>query len=375
MTKRKTMLVSLVFMTSALLTAETYICKEPGKPINLRRSNYTKVPLWNNSCHSVKIIDLSGNSIGYIGEASFRLIQNLTILYLNASGLQNISENAFGGNTCLEELYLQENKLSEFPMKLIQHLPKLRTLSIYSNRFLKINGFSSLNAQLEMLSLGPQQTMHSLDTLDFRHLSSLKVLNLTKMNIVNVPHFHPSSFIEHIDLSSNDLEFNANDFENCERLKSISFKACNIDKLVFDLFKSQKNLKKLDLTENPLKSDFHTNYAVIRSLVDKRIQVEVTCLECSNWCNNIFPTLKIVCNAHEKKYNWCLKQCPQNSAVNNGNKHRESSINYTLLIICILMVMLFIFITTIIFCKMKGSRKLEILRPEGSSHITNTTYT
>lgn len=369
---RKTMLLPLVFMTSALLTAETFNCKGPGKRLNLSRRSITEVKSWNSSCYSVTTIDLSGNSIVNIGKESFRPIQNLTILYLNASGLENLSENAFGGNKCLEELYLQENKLSEFPMKLIEHLPNLHTLSIYSNRFLKINDFSSRNGKLKMLFLGPQLTMRSLDTLDFRGLRNLTFLNLTKMKIVNMPHFPSSSRIEQIDLSSNNLTFNANDFENCEHLQIISFKACNIDKLVVDLFKSQKNLKKLDLTDNPLKSDFQANYNVIRSLVNKNVQVEVTCRECTNLCNNSLPTLKIVCHAHEERYDWCPKQCPPNiSAVNSGNEHRESSINYTLWSICILMVVLIMFITTIIFCKMKGSRRLEILRPEGSSHNTN----
>ena len=242
-------------------------------------------------------LDLSGNHILTIEHSSFATLEELTHLNLTNNLVYELSADLFSNLTQLEELKLGKNKL-EFVYKdyfrglvslkhldlsenLLRTLPRdtfayltsMRTLRLNANRIrayacssleqlefldLSRNQISTLNFNVSLAGLARTLSHLDLSRNEFGHeatdlgfFACLRVLHLSETNSAFVLslRFRPTSSIEDLDLSGNDLALLPSDyFANLGNLRRLNLRGTNLVRLDFgSLF---EKLVHIDLSDN-----------------------------------------------------------------------------------------------------------------------------
>lgn len=175
------------------------------------------------------------NAFSYLPDDAFAGLNRLAVLDLNGAGLSNISENAFRGLPGLRSLNLFGNRLSTVPTQQLSGLTRLEELYIGQNDFivLESHSFKGLKnlkflditgaTQLEKVGKGAFEDNINLETIVLANNKKLSILEDT--TLLGLPK------LKHVTLRDNAI--------------------ISISEAVF----VGKELKQLDLTDNPLVCD------------------------------------------------------------------------------------------------------------------------
>ncbi|XP_072937154.1 uncharacterized protein [Epargyreus clarus] len=175
------------------------------------------------------------NAFSFLPDGTFAGLNRLTVLDLNGAGLFNISENAFKGLPGLRSLNLFDNRLSVVPTQQLSGLTRLEDLNIGQNDFLALESHS------------------------FKGLKNLKFLDITgatQLERVEKGAFEDNLNLETIILANNKklTIIEESSLLGLPKLRHVSLRDNAIISFSEAIFVG-KELKQLDLTDNPIFCD------------------------------------------------------------------------------------------------------------------------
>ncbi|EAT38602.1 AAEL009520-PA [Aedes aegypti] len=152
-----------------------------------------------------KHITFRDSVLRYLPKSLIDAFPNMTLLNLNQLKITSIENNAFHNAGELEHLYLQENRLKDFPRKVLDGARKLKTLVLSDNsietmpyNFKNNNNLDNLYINNNNLNLLPS----------FEYITQLQNFSASRNELgqVDSKQFMKQNKIENIDLSHNKLE-------------------------------------------------------------------------------------------------------------------------------------------------------------------------
>lgn len=184
-----------------------------------------------NGLGSLRMLNLSFNSLRTLPEGVFKGLINLEYLVLRVNALSELPERIFRGLSSLRLLWLQSNALSTLPEGIFDESGSLLELSLSKNNLstLPKEIFRGLNA-LEELSL-QDNALSSLPEGIFRELNSLQILLLYR------------NFLE---------ETRPGIFSGLSNLKELRLWGNSLTSLPAEVFRGLVSLESLQLGNNPL---------------------------------------------------------------------------------------------------------------------------
>eukprot|EP00062_Callorhinchus_milii_P004988 gi/632943980/ref/XP_007887250.1/ PREDICTED: leucine-rich repeat-containing protein 4B-like [Callorhinchus milii] len=238
-----------VFCTIAcfmhLSSGETFIPFSAQCPSQLNQST---------SARNVSVLNLSGGSFKTRYYECFKHYNQIQVLLLNSSNLETVENSAFSNIVHLNQLYLHDNRLTEFPSKPMASLTLLQVLVISNNSIkeIKSDAFQSLH-ELRELYLGPQLQLQDFQYQALLPLKKIKVLILKGLSLTYVPVINQMRLLQELDLSDNKIDRVLSQyFSELARLQILRLSGSGITFISKTAFRSQKNLKLLDLSGNEL---------------------------------------------------------------------------------------------------------------------------
>lgn len=198
---------------------------------------------------NITTIDLSYNNIMSIRPSSFVNVMNIRKLILKGNQLNAFKGEMFNTGTSLEELDISDNHISYlFPSSFRIH-PRLRKLNMANNKlnFFPSDLISTLQF-LETITLSGN-LLKNVDELDFARLPRLRHLYLADNSIeaLNEMAFHNSTQLQVIDLSGNKLDrIGERTFEGLLRLENLNLERNNLTELPDTIFERNR----LQMLEN-----------------------------------------------------------------------------------------------------------------------------
>lgn len=218
-----------------------------------------------NNLRNLTTVDLSFNSIMAIRPGTFINVMNMRFLSLKGNQLQSFKGEIFNTGTGLEEIDISDNQLSYlFPTSFRIH-PRLKRLVASNNKF---NFFpASIIAGLQFLEhidLSNNQ-LKTVEELDYARLPRLRqlILKNNKLESISEMAFHNSSQLQYIDLSMNKLErLGERTFEGLARIELMNLDSNNLSELPETLFERSR----LQMLENIILSNNKFETAPLKSL-------------------------------------------------------------------------------------------------------------
>ncbi|XP_045511285.1 toll-like receptor 6 [Colias croceus] len=175
------------------------------------------------------------NAFSFLPDDAFAGLNRLAVLDLNGAGLSNISENAFRGLPGLRSLNLFGNRLSIVPTEQLSSLTRLEELYVGQNDFIVLESHS------------------------FRGLKNLKFIDIT--GATQLERLAKGSFEDNLNLETIVLSNNKKlaiieegSLLGLPKLRHVSLRDNAIISLSETTFVG-KELKQLDLTDNPIFCD------------------------------------------------------------------------------------------------------------------------
>ncbi|XP_069489700.1 leucine-rich repeat-containing G-protein coupled receptor 6 [Ambystoma mexicanum] len=201
--------------------------------------------------HSLETLDLNYNQLMEFPVAIRRLAR-LQELGFHNNNIKAIPEKAFLGSPLLQTIHFYDNPIQFVGQSAFQYLPKLHTLSL--NGATDIKEFPDLKGttSLEILTL-TQTGICFLPMEMCQELPNLRVLDLSRNQIEELPSLHPCQKLEEIGLQHNRIKaVGADTFLHLGALRSIDLSSNSIRTVHPEAFATLRSLIKLDLTENQL---------------------------------------------------------------------------------------------------------------------------
>ncbi|XP_041355423.1 slit homolog 3 protein-like [Gigantopelta aegis] len=232
---------------------------------------------------SVLAFKISHCLIEEIVDDTFRYLHELISLDLTANRIKRITENGFVGASSLLYIDLSNNSLSQIPLFICSHVPKLTHLLLQKNQFQFINMTNVQNCHsLEAMDLsenifnsleGPKHPMTSLknlklghnifiairDSMTLKHFPAISELDFSWNQIVTIENasFDGIKSMHRLDLSNNNLTDSSADFRRVfQNLQSLTYLNLSSNGLTTGLdlaFEELSSLMELDLSYNRLK--------------------------------------------------------------------------------------------------------------------------
>nr|XP_033773231.1 leucine-rich repeat-containing G-protein coupled receptor 6 isoform X2 [Geotrypetes seraphini] len=204
-----------------------------------------------NGLHSLETLDLNYNELVDFPVAISNL-GRLQELGFHNNNIKAIPEKAFEGNPLLQTIHFYDNPIQSVGKSTFQDLPKLQTLSL--NGATDIREFPDLTGttSLETLSL-TRAGIWVLPRGMCRQLPDLRILELSRNQIEELPSFHCCQKLEEIGLHYNKIrEIRADTFEQLLVLWSIDLSNNAIQNIHPEAFVTIRSLVRLDLSNNHL---------------------------------------------------------------------------------------------------------------------------
>lgn len=235
---------------------------------------------------NISSIDLSHNHITSLRTSAFINLMNLKRLNLKGNQLSAFKGEFFNTGTGLEEIDLSDNQLSYlFPSSFRIH-PRLRKLIITNNKF---NFFpSELIASLQYLEHVDLSgnLLKNIDELDFARLPRLRILEMAdnELETLSEMAFHNSTQLQIVDLSKNRLDrIGERTFEGLVRLEMLNLEGNRLTDLPETVFERSK----LHMLENINLAHNKFDYAPMKAL--QRQYFFVTSVNLSNNKIKVIP--------------------------------------------------------------------------------------
>lgn len=217
-------------------------------------------------------LHLNNNSITSIENATFEPMQSLKYLDLSNNRLQEVTAQTFSELLELEELHLTSNLIALIQPKALNNLKKLRILELSNNKILilhelvfqeglPLRKINLMNCSIKEITPGTFRGLNNLNELILEG-NSLKVSDVKNLDIPG---------LRVLKLSGNNLTGINGDSSLLDGLPSLQhlwMDFCNISDLPEGVFKKNKNLAKVDLSENRLTTlrDNFSNLTFLREL-------------------------------------------------------------------------------------------------------------
>ncbi|XP_051896385.1 leucine-rich repeat-containing protein 4B-like [Pristis pectinata] len=267
----------------------------------------------------VSILNLSGLRLRRSYSDCLRHYNQLQVLLLNTSNLDTLDDTTFSNISSIKELYLQDNRLIEFPSKPMVPLTQLQVLVINNNyiKEIKSDAFQDLK-ELRQLHLGPQVQFQSFEYQALLPLKNVKVLVLRGLNLTFVPVINQMRLLQDLDLSDNKIDRVLSQyFYNLTKLQTLQL----ITFISKSAFSSQKNLRLLDLSGNGLVTLFKETLspmiqsaggAVVVQLAQNPFHCDASMCPMKRWLDTIkLPVqLDMMCNSPESLRGHWMTQLP-----------------------------------------------------------------
>jgi hypothetical protein len=207
------------------LNSDIFIGLKSLKQINLSKNKLEECPKFS---ENLEILNLSQNKLYMSHKLDFHAIQFLKTLDISQNKLnsENFPLNLFDNLKNLENLFLDNNEISNLEENIFWNLKRLITLGLSSNKleFIHSNLFINLK-DLKDLNL-KENCLRTLKRDIFSSQANLKYLNLSDNKIDCFPKglFDSLENLEGINLSSNQFYFlDEEDFSHLGKLKIIYF--------------------------------------------------------------------------------------------------------------------------------------------------------
>ncbi|XP_078074387.1 uncharacterized protein LOC144497247 [Mustelus asterias] len=242
-------------MGSALLFY-TFACFLYVASLGTLVTHSTQCPLELNEpiSKNISVLNLSGLRLRRSYYDCLRDYNQLQVLFLNSSNLEVVEDTTFTNISCLRQLYLHDNRLTDFPSKPMALLTSLQVLVISNNYIKEIKSGAFENLQeLRELYLGPQAQFQDFQYQALIPLRKIKVLILRGLNLTFVPVINQMQLLQDLDLSNNKISrILSQYFYKLTKLQTLRLSGSGIAFISKSAFNSQKNLRLLDLSRNEL---------------------------------------------------------------------------------------------------------------------------
>ncbi|KAI4464731.1 ig(immunoglobulin) and lrr(leucine rich repeat) domain [Holotrichia oblita] len=240
----------------------------PGLPkrieyLHLKKNNIGNIPLTTSpdlDLSTLRMLDVSSNSLKNLKTDSFRTLPLLKKLYLGNNFLQNLEDGTFDGLLNLEVLDLQGNNLVQIPSRIFNELPELQAINLRDNKLYMIkHQIFHNNKHLKMIDISTNQ-LRDLHKDIFYHSRELEVINASHNHLVNVPSsVNGLERLKVLDLHDNRLsEIDPDLLNSLKSLTELRVSENFIQELKTAAFDEMEHLKVLYLNNNEL-SDVQTN--------------------------------------------------------------------------------------------------------------------
>lgn len=210
---------------------------------------------------ALRILYLDDNQLSSVPTTSFHLLGSLAELHVGLNAFSFLPDDAFAGLNRLTVLDLNGAGLSNISEFAFRGLPGLRSLNLFGNRLFTVPTLQLAGlTRLEDLFIG-QNDFLTLESHSFKGLKNLKLLDITgatQLERVEKGAFEDNINLETIWLANNKKLATIDDCTllGLPKLKHVSLKDNAIVSLNENVFVG-KELKQLDLSDNPIFCDCH----------------------------------------------------------------------------------------------------------------------
>ncbi|XP_052747050.1 leucine-rich repeat-containing G-protein coupled receptor 5 isoform X1 [Bicyclus anynana] len=229
---------------------------------------------------ALRILYLDDNQLSSVPTISFSLLGSLAELHVGLNAFSLLPDNAFAGLNRLAVLDLNGAGLSNISDNAFSGLPGLRSLNFCGNRlgFVPTQQLSGLT-RLEELNIG-QNDFTALESNSFKGLKNLKFIDIS--GAAQLETIEKGAFEDNINLETVVLTNNKklSVIEDCSllglpKLRHVTLRDNAIVTLSESVFIG-KELKKLDLSDNPIFCDCQILW-LQQLLSDKRNFTQIQC--------------------------------------------------------------------------------------------------
>ncbi|XP_069781133.1 leucine-rich repeat-containing protein 4B-like [Narcine bancroftii] len=252
-----------------------------------------------------------------------RSYKQLQVLLLNTSNLETLDDTTFSNVSSLKQLYLQDNRLIEFPSKPMGPLTQLQVLIINNNyiKEIKSDAFQDLK-ELRQLHLGPQVQFQNFEFQALLPLNKIEVLVLRGLNLTFVPVINQMKLLQDLDLSDNKIDRVLSQyFYNLTQLQTLQLAGSRITFISKSAFSSQKNLRLLDLSGNDLITLSKevlspiiqsAGGAVVIILAQNPFHCDASMCPMKRWLETVKMHIQmdVMCYSPENLRGYCMTQLP-----------------------------------------------------------------
>ncbi|XP_038647394.1 chondroadherin-like [Scyliorhinus canicula] len=293
---------ALLFYTSAcflyVASLETLVTHSTQCPPELNE------PITKN----ISVLNLSGLRLRRIYHDCLRRCTQLQVLFLNSSNLEAVEDTTFTNISSLRQLYLHDNRLTDFPSKPMAPLTLLQVLVISNNYIKEIKSGAFENLQeLRELYLGPQAQFQDFQYQALIPLKKIKVLILRGLNLTFVPVINQMQLLQDLDLSNNKIDrILSQYFYKLTKLQTLRLSGSGITFISKSAFNSQKDLRLLDLSRNELVTlSKETLSPIVRSvggavgikLAQNPFHCDASMCSMKKWLDTVKVQLDMLCNS------------------------------------------------------------------------------
>ncbi|KAL5290651.1 hypothetical protein ACFFRR_010173 [Megaselia abdita] len=210
---------------------------------------------------SLTVLSLRGNFIEDINENVFSPLVKLEELNLSGNRIRDIHPNAFNGLLNLRILYLEDNTLTQIPSMVFSSVPSLAELFIGMNSFNKIptGSFKDLKGLSRLSVRGCN--LNSISNEGFKGLDGLRTLDLSDNLLEKIPTVVLSSLhrLEELHLGQNPFESVPDkSFVGMKNLKYLEISGSfNLNRIEEGAFSANTNLESISISANKKLTKIH----------------------------------------------------------------------------------------------------------------------
>lgn len=237
-------IIDLSFCNIQTLSANFFSRSSKITQINMSNNAISDIPeAAFANLRNLTTLDLSNNRINNIRSAAFVNVMNIKNLKLNGNELTSFKGEHFNTGTSLEVLDLSNNLISYlFPSSFRIH-PRLTQIHLANNKLYFFPADVIANLQfLECIDLSGNE-LKTIDELDFARLPKLKSLYVAdnQINSISEMAFHNSTQLQILDFSSNKLDrLGERTFEGLVRIELLNLKNNSFSELPDTIFERTK---------------------------------------------------------------------------------------------------------------------------------------
>lgn len=228
------------------------VCNDETYVVQCEKSKLDVLPITLNP--AIQRLVLRNNKIKTI-DAAFQFYKDLQYVDLSINHLISIPTKSFIYQEKLQELHLNNNKLSSVTNKTFQGLKSLTVLNLRENFLDELpRGLFTVLSKLEELNLG-QNIISKIDALAFDGLLALRVLYLDDNQLTSVPtpSFPLVGSLAELHVGLNSFTFLPDDaFEGLNKLSVLDLNGAALSDIGNDAFRGLNTLRNLNLADNKL---------------------------------------------------------------------------------------------------------------------------